>query len=156
MILAIDPGQKGAMVWLGEDDTLGHPIVHVIDMPLIRIRDRDTVDAHTILSAVRERLPRLVVIERVETRPGNGAVSALKSGYGGGLIQGVMIGAGIPHQIVLPKVWKNKAGVPADKGECRAMAQRLWPNSAHLFKRVRDDGRADAALLARWAIISKL
>lgn len=156
MILAIDPGLKGAFVWLAEDDQLGHPIVDVMDMPIIRIHDRDTVDPHSVLEAIIRRRPRLVVIEKVETRPKNGAVAALKAGYGGGLIQGVIIGAGIPHQIVLPKVWKNKAGVPADKGECRAMAQRLWPDSAHLFKRVRDDGRADAALLARWAITSKL
>lgn len=156
MILAIDPGLKGALVWMAEDDNLGHPIVDILDMPTIKIRDRDTVDAHTVLAAVQARTARLVVIERVETRPGNGAVAALKTGYGGGLLQGIMIGAGVPHIMVLAKTWKNKAGVPADKGECRAMAQRLWPNSAHLFKRIKDDGRADAALLARWAITSHL
>ncbi len=156
MILAIDPGKTGAFVWLAEDTALGHPIVDVKDMPLIRIRDRDVVDGHAVLDLVRGRMPRLVVIERVETRPGNGSVAALKAGYGGGLIQGVMIGAGVPHHLVVPKVWKNKAGVPADKGECRAMAQSLWPDHAAMFKRVRDDGRADAALLARWAITACL
>lgn len=152
MILAIDPGKTGALVWMAEGATLGHPIIDVQDMPLTRIRDRDVLDGHTLLAMVRGRVPRLVVIERVETRPGNGAVSALKSGYGGGVIEGIMIGLGIPHHLALAKTWKNKAGVPADKGECRAMAQRLWPDHAHLFKRVRDDGRSDAALLARWAI----
>ena len=37
--------------------------------------------------------------------------------------------------------------VTADKGACRLMAQRMWPALSDLFARVRDDGRAEAALL---------
>jgi hypothetical protein len=34
------------------------------------------------------------------------------------------------------------------------MAMRLFPGDAHLFQRVKDDGRADAALLAWWGLKS--
>jgi hypothetical protein len=40
-------------------------------------------------------------------------------------------------------------GVGSDKGAHRLAAQRLWPLD-NLFDRVKDDGRADSALLAHW------
>jgi hypothetical protein len=30
------------------------------------------------------------------------------------------------------------------------MAANLWPDKADLFKRAKDDGRAEAALIAHW------
>jgi hypothetical protein len=67
-----------------------------------------------------------------------------------GLIEGVAAGAAIPCQIIDSAQWKRKAGVPADKSAARQMAARLWPGAAGQFSRVKDDGRAEAALLGRW------
>ena len=41
-------------------------------------------------------------------------------------------------------------GIPvgAAKDQSRALASNLFPQSAYLFKRVKDDGRAEAALIA--------
>jgi hypothetical protein len=41
-------------------------------------------------------------------------------------------------------------GVSRDKGQHRAAAQNLFPQQAAAFARVKDDGRADAALLVAW------
>jgi hypothetical protein len=41
-------------------------------------------------------------------------------------------------------------GVSRDKGAHRAAAQNLFPQQASAFARVKDDGRADAALLVAW------
>jgi hypothetical protein len=59
----------------------------------------------------------------------------------------------MPVQMVSPATWKRKAGVPSDKNGARVMASRYWPGAAEQFRRVKDDGRAEAALLARWAAL---
>jgi hypothetical protein len=38
------------------------------------------------------------------------------------------------------------------KARARELASRLWPEHAAEFKRVRDDGRAEACLIARFWI----
>jgi crossover junction endodeoxyribonuclease RuvC len=70
-------------------------------------------------------------------------------GYSAGILAGVCAGLRVPVSLHRPSVWKRAAGVPADKGGARQMAQRFWPGCRD-FDRVKDDGRAEAALLARW------
>ena len=82
--------------------------------------------------------------------PRQGVASTFAFGYSAGLIEGVAAGLGISVEIVGAAVWKKRAGVPADKGAVRQMAARLWPGAAASFARVKDDGRADAALLGAW------
>jgi hypothetical protein len=37
-----------------------------------------------------------------------------------------------------------------NKTRARELAVKLWPGMAEEFHRVKDDGRAESALLARW------
>jgi crossover junction endodeoxyribonuclease RuvC len=55
-----------------------------------------------------------------------------------------------PVTFVRPQVWTKALGVGSDKGAHREAACRLFPTDAEQFARVKDDGRADAALLAHW------
>lgn len=147
IILGIDPGQGGALAWVTRD---GH-LIEAADMPVIEVRGKRRVCAASLAALVARRRVSLVVVEGVGSRPGQGIGSAFAFGYSAGMIEGAAAGIGYPVQIVQAAVWKRKAGVPADKGAAREMASRLWPGAAGTFKRVRDDGRAEAALLARWA-----
>jgi hypothetical protein len=46
--------------------------------------------------------------------------------------------------------WKKANGlVKKPKSASRGLAMELWPDAAPLFKRVKDDGRAEACLIAR-------
>jgi crossover junction endodeoxyribonuclease RuvC len=49
-------------------------------------------------------------------------------------------------------VWKREVGIAPGKigakDAARSQAIRRWPAQASLFARVRDDGRAEAALIA--------
>jgi hypothetical protein len=49
-------------------------------------------------------------------------------------------------------VWKRAVGIPPGKDgakdAARSEAIRRWPQKADLFARVKDDGRAEAALIA--------
>jgi len=52
--------------------------------------------------------------------------------------------------VVDPGVWKAHMGVTHDKETSLKKARELWPESAHFFKRQKDHGRAEAALLAEY------
>ena len=87
-------------------------------------------------------------IEDVHSMPRQGVASAFKFGRAFGTVIGVVGGAGIPINYVTPGKWKRALGLSSDKTACRRRAQELWPQQAHLFARVKDDGRAEAALIA--------
>jgi len=151
MIVGIDPGVVGAIAVL-IDGT-----VSVVDMPVVEVRGKRHVDPHG-LSAELFRLGQVMapiehaVVEHVQGVQGAGSTSSFSFGRGFGVIEGVLAGLGVPYTLVRPQVWTRDLGVSRDKGEHRRAAMRVFPQSARmgLFARVKDDGRADAALLAHW------
>jgi crossover junction endodeoxyribonuclease RuvC len=54
----------------------------------------------------------------------------------------------VPYQLVTPNEWKRSFRLGPSKAEARIAAARLFPGSARYFARVRDEGRAEAALIA--------
>jgi crossover junction endodeoxyribonuclease RuvC len=150
IICGIDPGISGAIAWITE---AGH-LIEVVDMPTIKINGKNKVNPQILTYIFDMRMPNLVVIEDVGVFKGNGAVSMFNFGYSAGILAGVCAGLRMPMTFYRPAVWKRAAGVPADKGAARQMAQRFWPGSRD-FDRVKDDGRAEAALLARWVALKE-
>jgi len=144
--LGIDPGLTGALALLTPLE------VAVFDMPTIEVRGKRRID----LPALRDILVDdvgpvdLVIVEQVQGVQGSGATSAFNFGYGAGAIEAMLVTLERPVQYVTPQRWTQALGVGSDKGLHRQTAARLFPHQAALFKRVKDDGRADAALLAWW------
>lgn len=149
VICAIDPGAKGAIAFVSPD---GH-LIDVEDMPMAKVRGKARVTAAGVALALRSRPISLVVIEGVGSMPKQGVASSFAFGYAAGLLEGVAAGLNLPVEVVYAAVWKRRAEVPKDKGAARQMASRCWPGAADKFKRVKDDGRAEAALLGRWAAL---
>ena len=145
MIVGIDPGISGALAWVSDEGFL----LSAMDMPTLEVNGKMKVNPHILTSDLSFRKPKIVVIEEVGAMPGQGVTSMFNFGYSAGILAGVCAGLGIPTVFYRPANWKRQAGVPADKGAARQMAQRLWPGS-RAFDRVKDHGRAEAALLARW------
>ena len=54
---------------------------------------------------------------------------------------------GVAVTLVTPAKWKATLRVPADKSASRQRAAQLWPGLAGTFARVKDDGRAEAAMI---------
>ena len=54
----------------------------------------------------------------------------------------------LPVKFVQPASWKKHFGLNRDKGLSRSLATQRFPEYAKLFARAKDDGRAEAALLA--------
>jgi hypothetical protein len=155
--LAIDPGLTGALAWVDGDGTL----IAIEDMPTIKVREKHKVNAPVLAGLLRSfGKPVKVIIEAVSAMPsipgadgkrrGIGVTSAFNFGLGAGILEGACAALGYSVELIPPATWKRLAAVPRDKGAARMLATRTWPASAELFKRVKDSGRAEAALLARW------
>ena len=141
MIAAIDPGMKGAIALLYNDNTL-----YVEDMPTL---DK-AVNGAALANLFREFPPTHVWLEATNSF-GMGRQSAYNFGKGVGVMHGVMATLEIPYTQVSPAKWKKAYGLSRDKDASRAAATRLFPAYADKFKRKKDDGRAEAALMALWA-----
>jgi crossover junction endodeoxyribonuclease RuvC len=124
-------------------------------MPTIDVVGKKKVSPQMLVSLLEDYDDvKMVAIEEVGAMPGQGVTSMFNFGYSAGILAGVCAGLRMPMTFYRPAVWKRAAGVPADKGAARQMAQRLWPGSRD-FDRVKDDGRAEAALLARWVALKE-
>lgn len=143
MILGVDPGLTGAIALLTDNGA----IVWVEDMPVI------DGDVSSTLLAHRLRWTRITtaVVERVASMPGQGVSSVFKFGKGYGQVLGVLSALEIPVIDPTPSQWKREMSLNNDKERSRALAVKTWPKHADdLFKRKKDNGRAEAALLALW------
>lgn len=94
----------------------------------------------------------IAVLEQVAARPGQGAPATFRFGQGYGAIEMGLVGNGWARNYVTPSVWKRHFKLSKDKGVSRALATQRFPLHANLFARVKDDGRAEAALLALYAL----
>ena len=151
MIIGIDPGLSGAIAFMSDEGYL----IGVVDMPTVEVNGKKKVSPQMLVSLLEDYDDvKMVVIEEVGAMPGQGVTSMFNFGYSAGILAGVCAGLRMPMTLYRPAVWKRAAGVPADKGAARQMAQRLWPGSRD-FDRVKDDGRAEAALLARWVALKE-
>ena len=151
MILAgIDPGLSGAVAV-----SMGRALF-VHDMPVMVFqrsgKNKREVDIGALESLLRDAAPDHVFVEQIWGRPhaeGPGfATAPLLIGYG--IILGIVGALHIPITRVPPQRWKRALGVPAGKDGARARATELMPQHAELWRRKKDDGRAEAALIVMY------
>lgn len=103
--------------------------------------------------------PCMVTVEDVRPRPGD------RGGHGNtmhsqgslmrsrGIVEAVTDIMGARVLWVFPQKWKNHYGlIGKDKGASRATAARMFPELAAAFARVKDDGNAEAMLLAYYGM----
>lgn len=150
--IGIDPGISGAIAWwqVGE-------LSAIVDMPVLGGRVNGYELAHLLAVNV---LCDLVVIETPSTRPGQAAQATLTTGINYGIILGVLEALERPVRHVTPAKWcadlhlPRTGKTPLEKRKAkearRLRCMELWPAQTQLFSRVKDDGRADAALIALW------
>lgn len=146
-IVGIDPGLSGAV---GFYFPTCPDKVSVYDMPIVG----KEVNGAALARLVQLLDPDLAVVEQVSSRPGQGVSSTFRFGASYGVARGVLSALTIPTILVSPSKWKRHYGLGSDKEASRALAIRYWP-AVHHFERKKDHGRAEAALLARWAAETK-
>ena len=149
-VLGIDIGSQGAVALL----TPAGDLLEVVDMPILRDgpKGRPNVSAALLADIVFKMKAATAYVEFVSARPGEGSVGAFAFGRSRGVIEGVCGAAGLPLSFLTPAHWKRLVGIPPGKegakDAARSEAIRRWPGQAATFARVKDDGRAEAALIA--------
>lgn len=149
--IGIDPGLSGAVAILTPQGAEVH------DTPTTRLRRQEyLVGAMAELLRPYAGLPAHAVLEQVSTRPGESAQSGLCTGRGGGLWEAILATLRIPYELVPPAVWKRHFGLlKCDKDASRLRAQCLFPALVPELSRKRDDGRAEALLLADYCRVRR-
>lgn len=154
--IGIDPGLSGA---IAVRTTGTHAAaLAVFDIPTTtrwitgrgHVREIDPLALRRLVGA----LPQWdqAVIERVHAMPGQGVTSMFSFGRSLGVLEMAFTTNAGTVQYVLPQRWKRHYGLlHAPKAASRKVAQELYPALADLFKRVKDDGRAEATLIAHFA-----
>lgn len=145
-ILGIDPGGSGALVSINDEELIVH------DMPVYEITKgksvRKRIDIKRLIGIITIESPDHAYVEQVSAQPMNGAASAFSFGWACCAVEAALIACGIPFTYVTPQKWKKDMDCPADKDGARYRASQLLPNYANNWERKKDDGRAEAALIA--------
>lgn len=151
IVIGVDPGATGALAVIESGS-----LVRVDDMPTTTRRGGGlAVNPALLRDLIREILRAhngayfIAAIEDVHAMPGQGVSSMFAFGRSLGQIEAVLLCMGLPITWVRPQAWKKAAGlIGAEKDAARTVAIERWPTRAEAFKRKKDCGRADAALIA--------
>jgi crossover junction endodeoxyribonuclease RuvC len=143
LVLGIDPGLDGALAFY--DGTS----LRVYDMPAVQVRGKgrelDCSEIARLIDAAGHI--KHAYLEQVWVRPNQGA-GRNKQGVNWGVVRGVVAAHFIPTTIVSPQKWTKALAVQKGKDASRARASELLPAYSALWQRKRDDGRAEASLIA--------
>jgi crossover junction endodeoxyribonuclease RuvC len=153
MIVGIDPGAKGALAFF--DPVAG--TLDIVDMPTVEVKrgakSKVEISPQMLAALIGARYPSAAVLEKVGAMPGQGTASMFQFGRGVGMIEGVLSALHIPIIYITPQGWQKAVGMRGGKDGGRARAAEIFPAYAATFARVKDDGRADAALMAWWGVM---
>lgn len=151
-IIGIDPGYTGAVAVY--DPSL-KALVAVEDMPIRRTESfigsgKANIDCNQLASMIigYGAKSSLCVVERVSAAPGQGVSSMFRFGEGFGMIQGIIATQGIRIIMPPPSVWKASMNLSSDKDQSLYMVRTKFPDNISYFTRKKDNGRAEALLLA--------
>lgn len=147
-ILGIDPGASGGLAFFNMERGL----LDVFDMPIVEVkrggRNKKEVSPQMLQAIIGARRVHGAYLEKVGAMPGQGVSSMFQFGRSVGMIEGVLATLLIPTSYVTPQKWQKEVGARGGKDASRARAAELFPAYAANFQRKKDDGRADAALIA--------
>lgn len=149
-IIGIDPGIGGALALL-IDGEFGDAVA----MPVSQKKSgRNQVDAHGLAEVLEDFATRADVvdclIEQVAAMPGQGVSSMFSLGDSFGVARA--LGTLFAHRVsfVSPAVWKRHSGLTRDKAYSLTLARDAFPAARTKLTRRKDEGLAEALLLAKF------
>jgi crossover junction endodeoxyribonuclease RuvC len=150
-VIGIDPGLSGAIAIINGTDSLT-----VFDMPTITVERNGKAKRQVSASELALILKTAksddchVFVEKVSAMAGQGVTSVFSFGRSFGMIEGILAALHMPVTYVAPATWVKAVHRGAGKDASRSRAMELFPDNQADFKRVKDDGRSDASLIAYW------
>lgn len=156
LILGVDPGLRGsfALVVAGSKKLLSvHDAVSVLhgnkrQFDAVAFAICIEMFKDRVLFAIVEDVSAMTYTDNEGKLRGQGAAASFSFGRSAGVVDGVLAAYSIRIHKVRPAVWKTLLGLGASKSDSISLAKRLFPGHELTFKRQKDDGRAEAALLA--------
>jgi crossover junction endodeoxyribonuclease RuvC len=147
--LGIDVGLNGAIALVVDGE-----LISVVDMPTVTLdrngKAKRQVSVPELVQIVKDFDPTEAYVEKVFAMAGQGVTSVFSFGRSLGVVEGVLTTLKIKTTLMTPQTWQKGLGMTGGKDGSRARAMELFPEQTALFKRVKDDGRSDAALIALW------
>jgi crossover junction endodeoxyribonuclease RuvC len=155
-VMGIDPGIRGAIALF---DPLAKKVRGIWDFPTREKHAKTEIDlpelallvdefAKDTAFALVEDVGAMTYVDKSGKLRGQGAAASFNFGKAAGQIQGILAACFIPIFFIKPAVWKSLMGLSSNKNESREKAMKLFPEHTHTFARAKDDGRAEALLLA--------
>jgi crossover junction endodeoxyribonuclease RuvC len=147
--LGIDVGLNGAIALVVDGE-----LISVVDMPTVTLdrngKAKRQVSVPELVDIIKQFDPDEAYVEKVFAMAGQGVTSVFSFGRSLGVVEGVLTTLKIKTTLMTPQTWQKGLGMTGGKDGSRARAMELFPEQTALFKRVKDDGRSDAALIALW------
>jgi crossover junction endodeoxyribonuclease RuvC len=149
-IIGVDPGLSGAIAVMSSES------LKIFDMPTMTVERNGKAKRQVSASELAELLYLYsgkdchVYCERVGAMAGQGVTSVFSFGRSFGMIEGILAALHMPVTYVAPATWVKAVHRGAGKDASRSRAMELFPDNQADFKRVKDDGRSDASLIAYW------
>lgn len=151
IIAGFDPGLSGGICFHNATQNTSA----VFPMPVLRLsrngKEKGEIDAVELSRLVDAHGPlSAAYVEQVGSMPGQGVSSSFAFGKGYGVILGVLAANFIPTRLVSSVKWKRAMGITSGAGKdaSRALASTIAPHMAGHWSRVKDDGIAEAFLIA--------
>lgn len=153
--LGIDPGFTGGCAIVNSKFEL----VDAWQMPTRKPKNVTEIDAHTLAHMIDKSGVATAYVEFVVSRPRQ--AHQFRFGISTGVVHGVLETLGLTVHTIAAQRWKAGVGLAQravnehtsiSKARSRALATKIWPAQAHLFKRTTDDGVAEAALIALYGM----
>jgi crossover junction endodeoxyribonuclease RuvC len=150
-VIGIDPGLSGAIAVINGTDSL-----MIFDMPTMTVERNGKAKRQVSATELAQILKTAksddchVFVEKVSAMAGQGVTSVFSFGRSFGMIEGILAALQMPVTYVAPATWVKAVHRGAGKDASRSRAMELFPDNQADFKRVKDDGRSDASLIAYW------
>lgn len=157
IVAGIDPGLDGGVAVLNDVND-----VEVTAIPTMGEGKNRIVDCGQLVRWLVDRDVNEAIIEFASAHADQGRASIFRFGVSFGQILGALQGMAIPYEIVSPLRWKRhygllnnrRKGVVVVKDDSRRKAIELFPRHAAKFERKNSVHCAEAALLARYAVLN--
>ena len=152
--IGIDPGLRGAVAFIPEGGliTVADTPTMVVEGDKLRHKYNTAAMAELLRPYQYATKDTLVILESVHSMPKQGVASSFTFGEGLGMWEGIIAAYGLPLEKPSPQRWKKEmmADMGKDKDAARYKATWLFPEMAEQLSRKKDDGRAEALLMAEY------
>lgn len=157
-IISIDPGLTGGITILRNVE---NPIISIYDMP-VRIKSKKTqarikniVCGKGLANILKNYNPESTKIaveaansmRKQQNQYQQGIGTVFSTGHTAGVIQGVCEALDFEIDLIVPRVWKKYLSLGTNKRDSCNLASKLFPEVKEKFKRLKDNNRAESALI---------